>query len=128
MFKNFDEYFIYGEITTATDEWILGLNYDFDGITQAIEKTIDGSDNAILEGAVGINSLAQQFLATNPLGRLLNTPDDARKFRLIFEIAREDFFELQAIFSTNDVDKFWSIITHGASVQLSRRKPINIKK
>lgn len=126
--KNFDEYYVYGEITPNTIDLILGLNYDFDGTTQQVEKIIDGSDNDILEGAVGQNSLAQQSLAINPLGGLLVPPEDARKFRLIFEIAREDFFELQAIFSSNEVDRFWSIIAHGANSQLSRRKPINLKR
>ncbi len=126
--KNFDEYYVEGEITPAVDELTLGLNYDFDGVTQQIEEIIDGSDEDILEGSIGINSLAQQSLGINPLGGLLFPPEDARKFRVIFEIAREDFFELQAQFSTNDVDKFWSIIAHGASATLSPRKPINIKK
>lgn len=125
--KNFDEYYIELEITPATIDLILTLNYDFDGTTQAPELLIDGSDENFLEGAIGVNSLAQTSLATNPLGGLINPPSDARKYRRIFEIAKEDFFELQAIFAINDVDKFFSVIAHGANTQLSRRKPINIK-
>lgn len=125
--KNFDEYYIDGEITPNTTDLTCTLDYDFDGATQSIEKTIDGSNEDILEGSVGINSLAQQSLALNPLGGLLNPPSDARRFRAVFEIAKEDFFELRATFSTNEVDRYWAIIAHGANVQLSRRKPINIK-
>lgn len=126
--KNFDEYYVEGEITPSTTDLLLTLNYDFDGVIQKIEKEIDGSDESILEGSVAFNSLAQQSLAINPLGGLLNPPSDARKFRTILELAKEDFFELQASFETNDVDKFWSIISHGANVALSKRKPTNIKK
>lgn len=127
VLKTFDEYYVDGEISSSTYELNLILRYDFDGVTQEITKTIDGSNEDILEGSVGFNSLAQQSLAVNPLGGLLNPPEDARKFRVTFEIAKEDFFEIQAEFYTNDVDKYWAILTHGANVELSRRKPVNIK-
>ncbi len=126
--KNFDEYYVEGEITPATDELTLQIDYDFDGATQQIEEIIDGSDETILEGAVGFNSLAQQSSGTNPMGGLLNPPEDARKFRVVFEEAKEDFFEIRAIFSTNDVDKFWAIIAHGALVELSPRKATTTRK
>lgn len=127
VLKNFDEYHVEGEITTSTVDLELILRYDFDGITQQITKTIDGSNEDILEGQVGLNSLAQQSLAVNPLGGLLYPPEDARRFRVTFEIAKEDFFELQTEFYLNDVDKFFSILTHGANATMSKRKPINIR-
>ncbi len=126
--KCFDEFYVEGEITTNTTDLTLGLNYDYGGMTQQLEKTIDGSDTDILEGVLGFNSLAQQSLAVNPLGGLLNAPSDARKFRVLFEIAREDFNEIQDIYSTNEVDRYWAIIARGANVTLSPRKLINIKK
>lgn len=126
--KTFDEYYIDGEITSNTDDLTTEIKYDFDGATQTIERTIDGSDESILEGSVGMNSLAQQSLATNPMGGLLNPPSDARRFRVAFELAKEDFFERQVTFKTNDVDRYWAIIAHGGNDQLSPRKPTNIKK
>lgn len=126
--KTFDEYFAEGEITTATDDLLLTLNYDFGGATQSIERTIDGSDEDILEGNVGFNSLGQQSLGINPLGGLLNPPDDARKFNVTFEYARDDYRMLQAIFSTNDVDRYWAITAHGNNAKLSPRKNITHKK
>lgn len=127
VLKTFDEYYVEGEITPSTTELNFKLKYDYDGTTQNIDNVIDGSDEDILEGSVGFNSLAQQSLAVNPLGGLLNPPSDARKFRVVFEIAREDFYEIQAIFSTNDTDKYWSIISHGANAEISRRRNINIR-
>ena len=126
--KNFDEYYVEGEITPATSALSLILNYDYEGATQQLEKFIDGSDEDILEGNLGNNSLAQSSLAVNPLGGLLNPPSDARRFRVIFEIAKEDFHELQAKFSTNDVDKYFAITAHGANIQRSPRKDTIIKK
>jgi hypothetical protein len=127
VLKRFDEYYVEGEITPATKELELRLRYDFDGVTQSLTKIIDGSNEDVLEGKIGFNSLAQQSLAVNPLGGLLNPPTDARKFRCVFEIAPEDFFELQTEFYTNDIDKYWAILTHGSNAKLSRIKPINIK-
>jgi hypothetical protein len=125
--KNFDEYYAEGEITPSTTELSMILRYDYEGVTQEITKMIDGSNPRILEGQVGFNSLAQQSLAVNPLGGLLNPPTDTRKFRLIHEIAKEDFHELQVEFYTNDTDKYWAVYTHGGNIQLSKRKSINIK-
>lgn len=120
--KNFDEYFIEGEATFNTNDLLLTINYDFSGATQQLERTIDGSDLSILEGVIDFNSLAQQSLGINPLGGLLNPPSDTRKFRVVFEIAKEDFYQIQAIFSTNDVDRYWAITAHGPNVELSRRR------
>lgn len=126
--KNFDEYNVKGEISPNTKDLVMGLDYDFDGYTQIVQRTIDGTDEDILQGSVTNNSLAQSLLAQQPLGGLLTPPADARRFQVIFEIAKEDYFEVSAQFETNEVDRFWSIIEHGPNVQLSRRKPIHIKK
>lgn len=128
ILKNFDEYFVEGEITNNTTDLLMTLDYDYGGATQTTEKTIDGSDEDILEGNIGFNSLAQQSLAVNPMGGLLNPPSDARRFRVVFESPKEDFFEIQTTFSSNDVDLYWAIITHGANAEISRRKAINIRK
>lgn len=126
--KNFDEYYIEGEITSNTTALLLDLNYDFEGSTQQLEKTIDGSDEDILEGLVGANSLAQQSLTLNPLGGLLNPPSTARKFRVVFEIAKEDFHEIQDTYSTNDVDVYWAILRRGSNASLSARRDNSIRK
>lgn len=130
LLKNFDEYFVSGEITPATadEDLELRLRYDFGGSTQTVTKFIDGSDEDILEGNVGYSSLAQQSLAVNPLGGLLNPPSDTKKFTVCYEIAREDFLKLQPEFYSNGVDKYWAITVHGANTQISKRKIINLKK
>ncbi len=126
--KCFDEYFAEGEITPGTIDLMLTLNYDFGGATLVAERTINGSDEDILEGNVGFNSLGQQNLGVNPLGGLLNPPDDARKFNVVFEYAKEDIRMLQAIFSTNTIDAFWAITSHGSNATLSPRKNITHHK
>lgn len=128
LLKTLDEYYVEGEINTNTKDLLLSLLYDFDGVTQTLQRTIDGSDETILEGSVMNNSLAQSLLAGQPLGGLLSPPADARRFRIDFEMAREDFFELASRFETNDVDRYWSVIAQGSNATLSPRKPVQIKK
>lgn len=125
--KNFDEYFVEGEIGGST-QVLQTLYYDFGGMTQRTEHTIDGSDFDIVLETLLKTSLAQQPLGQQPLGGSTNAPADAAKFRVIFEQAREDFVEMQDTYETDDVDKFWSIISRGANAKLSRRQHVVIKK
>jgi hypothetical protein len=126
--KRFDEYFVEGEITPNTDDVLLTLNHDFGGVSYVAEQTIDGSDEDILEGSVGFNSLGQTSMGSNPLGGLINPPDDARKFSVTFEYPPSDVRMLQAIFSCNNVDRYFAVIAHGPNVTMSRRRDTTRKK
>lgn len=124
--KNFDEYFVEGEISPSTD-LLYTKYYDYGGNTQSIEKTINGDDLNILEETLANVALGQQPLGSNPLGGSVSAPEGSAKFRAIIEIAKEDFFEMQDIFETDDTDKYWSIIARGENAQMSNRQPINKK-
>lgn len=125
--KTFDEYYIEGEIVPNVIDLLWALDYDYQGSTLHSERYIDGSNSTILEGVSGLNSLAQSSLGQNPLGGLLNTPTNAQKFRVVFECAREDYFQIQPTFSTNEVDRYWSIIAHGPNATSSPRRATNIR-
>lgn len=126
--KNFDEYYVEGEIIASTNDCLIDLNYDYGGHTQILERTIDGTDEGILEEQVSFASLAQESLATDSLAGLLLPPVDARKFRVIFEYAKEDFHEIQAIISCNEVDRYVAILSHGPNVTLSPRRDTVIRR
>ncbi len=126
--KTFDEWYIEGEIIPSTIDLQLQLNYDFQGATQQVTRIVDGSDQSILEGALIGGSLGQKSLGSNPIGGLLSAPADARKFRVTFEFAREDFHEIQDSYSSNEVDRYWAIIARGPNVQLSSRRDTTIRK
>lgn len=128
VLKTFDEYAIDGEISPNTTDLLLSLKYDFDGATQIIQETINGTDADILEGSITNNALAQSLLAQQPLGGLLTPPADARRFRVVFEEAKEDYFELSATFETNDIDRYWAILAHGPNAALSPRRATTIRK
>jgi len=83
--KNFDEYYVEGEIT-PNSSIKMTLDYDYNGVTQTIERDINGDDEEILEGTIDFNSLAQQSLAVNPLGGFLTTTKKYSKERLILTL------------------------------------------
>jgi hypothetical protein len=126
--KCLDEYSVEGEVNPSTTDLITKLRYDFDGSTQEVDKTINGQDEDILLGTVVNASLGQNSLSTQPLGGSFTVPDNAKKFQVIFELAKEDFTLLQAEFSTNEIDRYWAIISHGGNVKMSPRKNTFIKK
>ena len=126
LLKNFDLYQIEGEISSQTNDLLMTLNYDFEGAIQVVERTINSTDEGLLLGFVPSDSLAQQPLGQKPIGGSLTVPSDAQRFRVIFELAREDFHELQTTFETNEVDRYWAITVHGGNVRLSNRRAINI--
>lgn len=126
LLKNFDEYFVEGEISAST-ELDLTLYYDYGGFTQSLTKSIDGGNFDTSEETLLTSSMAQQPPGSQPLGGAIEAPDGTLKFRAIIEIAKEDFFEMQAVFSTDDVDKYWAILAHGANARISTRQPINKK-
>lgn len=125
--KTFDELAIEGEISPSTTI-DLNINYDFGGRTAQVFKQIEGDDVDILLETLEATALAQQPLGQEPLGGSIDAPTNTAKFRVIFELSKEDFVEMQEIYSTNDVDKYWSIIARGANAQLSNRQNITIKK
>lgn len=125
--KNFDEHFTEGEISVSTD-LNLTINYDFKGETGTIERTIEGSDDGLLFGQIDLNSFGTNSLGTQPLGGDNEESVVANKFRVIFETTKTDFTEMQEVYETNDVDKFWSIISRGANAQISRRQNVEIKR
>ena len=128
LLKNFDEYMVEGYISPATKDLLLTLNYGYGGYTQILEKTIDGTDEDILEDFVSGVSLGQAPLGQEPIGGSASVPADSRKFSVNFEIARDDFNQIQAKFSTNEVDRYFAILSHGSNATLSRRRKITNKK
>lgn len=128
LLKNFDEFYIEGEITGQTDDLALTLNYGWEGTIQQLGKLIQGTDEDIMQEFSASVSMAQSSLATQPIAGSTTSPPDARRFAVTFEIAREDFDQLGITFSTNNTDRFWSIIASGPNVVASPRKRIGIKK
>ena len=125
--KTFDEWLTEGYIRANTILSLM-LNYDFDGFTQSLEFEIDGSDEDILFEAAGSGSLGDNPLGDIPLGDQPNESSQLPKFRIIHEMSREDFYEIQAIYSSDDIDRQWELLAHGGAIQFSKNQGIFLKK
>lgn len=128
VLKNFDEFYVDGEISPSTDDLLMTINYGYGGFIKSLDRTIDGTDLGLLQETLVNTSLAQQLLAQHPLGGLSVIPEETASFSVIFEIAKEDFDQIQVVFSSNELDRYWAISTYGPNVKISTRQPINIKR
>lgn len=126
--KTFDEFYVEGNISASTDDLKLTLRYDFGGATQEPDFIINGTDNSILYQSLEETSLGQQPLGQQPLGGATDEAPDLSRFRVIFEMPKEDFHELQEVFESNGVDKAWEIISSGGNVQMSPNRNTVIKQ
>lgn len=124
--KNFDEYFVEGEISPST-VITNTLLYNYGGNAQTLVNYLRGDDTSIIEETLEQASLGQSPLGVNPLGGITNVPAGTAKFRGIIEIAKEEFFEMQEVFETDETDQYWSIISRGTNAGMSSRQPVNKK-
>lgn len=120
--KNHDEFYVEGNISPSTDDLHLTLRYDFGGSTQETLHVIDGTNLDILEQTVEETSLGQQPLGTHPIGGVVQEPTELSRFRVIFEMPKEDFHELQEVYESDGVDKSWEIIASGGNTKISPNK------
>ena len=122
------EWFSEGYIAANTD-LTLTLNYEIDGASSSIVKTIDGApgQNTIFLANFG-NPIGQEPLGGEPLGGPTTAAEDVNKFRIIHEMAPLDYYEIQAVYSTNDIDQKWELLAFGSDVQLSNSDNFEIKQ
>ena len=125
--KTFDEWFSEGYISSNTT-LTLGLKYDFGGFTSIVEKEISGNDDTIIFATTTDNSLGKNPIGQLPIGSITDSPSDLPKFRVIHELERQDFYELSALYQTDDVDAQWQILCCGGNVELSTADNNEIKQ
>lgn len=124
--KSFDEFYSEGYIT-SNSELTLTLRFDWLGTTQELSEIIQGDDTDIVIEPVGSESLAVNPLGTKSLGgeeEGVGLP----KFRIISTFPRENFFEYQPIYSSDEVDYTWEVIGFGPQVSISDQKATFITK
>jgi len=125
-YKVFSRYYSEGYLQSNT-ELTLTLNYDFGGAAQQVEKTILGTDSDLLFVPDVSNALGDNPLGDVPIGQL-NETIDFPKFRTTHQLANRDFFELQTIYSSNNVDQRWQILAHGPNAIQSKNSPTKISR
>lgn len=116
--KSFDQYYSEGEILAGT-KINLSLLYDFGGSTQVIQKVIDGEDPGIVQEDVNLSSLGQSSFGTQPLGGSAVEPADKLRYRVVFDLPKEDYYQLAEQYETEQVDAYFGIVSRGPNAQLS---------
>ncbi len=126
ILKVLDEWITEGYISANT-KLVLRLKYDYGGSTQVLEKEINGADSDILFEPTLEASLGDSPLGDHPLGDELEISGNP-KFKIINEFPVQDFFEIQAIYETDDIDQQWEIICSGGNIRPSQNQPNWLKK
>jgi len=130
LLKQFDGWYIEGYIAENT-KILHELNYDYRGHTALLSKTIDGSDTDIVFGKspAGL-SLGTEILGEEGLGGATESNPDSGlvKFRVIQEFELVDFFEVQEVFTSSNIDQRWQLLASGPDVTLTPNKPNFIKQ
>lgn len=125
--KCFDEFFVEGEISKNTTALTQKLNYEFGGALQQTNNVIDGSNTNLLYENLELMGIGQPPLGGQTNGGAINEVEAKAKFRVIFEIAQEDFYEIQEVYETDGVDLAWSIISRGPNATISPRRDTQIR-
>jgi hypothetical protein len=120
--KCFDEFFVEGEISKNTTALSLKLNYELGGALQNVLKYIDGSNPKLIYDNLELMGIGQPPLGGQTNGGAINEIEAISKFRVIVEIAKEDFYEIQEVYETDGVDLAWSILSRGPNATISPRK------
>lgn len=123
--KNYNAFYTEGYLTSNT-KLTVTWNYDFGGSTSQQSDTISGIDPKILFNSVGDGSLGKQPLGEYPIGSIFNAPSNIPKFRKISTMIRQNYYEYQAVFSSNDVDQQWEILAFGPAQVMASELPTDI--
>jgi len=125
--KGFDEFYSEGKISPNT-KLILSVNYDFGGSETIAKKNISGLDKDILFGSTIDSSIGKNSLGKEPIGSTTDTQESLVKFRQINEMVPTDFYEMQVIYESDQIDGQWEILAFGNNVKKSTSIQRLIKK
>lgn len=125
--KNFDEWYTEGYLSSNT-LLNLSLEYDFNGYTSTVEKTIRGDDDTILFGAAVDASIGKNPLGSQPLGGQTEEVSVLSKFRLKNELKKQDFYEVGVSYESNEIDNQWELLAFGGNIKTSSIDDTSIKQ
>jgi hypothetical protein len=125
--KSEDAHYTEGYISSNTALTCV-LKYDFGGFTSIVEETIDGADDDIIfstsvDGSIGKNPIGEQ-----PIGGITDSISNTPKFRVIHDLVKQNYYERQVQYSSNDVDQQWEILAYGSNATLSPDNQFAIRK
>lgn len=114
--KFFTEWFTEGYIAANTTLNIK-LLYDFNGFTTIANNEIVGAtDKKYVFVSESGGNLGKQNLGKQKLGGI-SSGNDLNKFRKIHELNPNNYYELQPIYFSDDVDFRWEILSFGGDIK-----------
>ena len=113
--KDFDEWYTEGYISSNA-KLTLSLNFEYQGSRGVLEYEIDGNNDDILYSSSIDSSLGKNPLGSEPMGSTTDAIDDLAKFRSVNNIKKAAFFEVQATYSSNEVNSQWKLLASGPNV------------
>lgn len=116
--KCFDQYYSEGEVAPGT-QISLNLYYDFGGATQVINKVVNGEDGGIVQEDINLSSLGQSSFGQQPLGGSSVEPSNKLRYKVIFDIPMEDYYQIAEEYITEAVDAYFAVISRGPNAGLS---------
>lgn len=123
--KNMNAVYVEGYISSNTT-LVLGIKNDFGGSTSVQSFDILGTDSSILFETVSDASLGKYPLGKNPLGSVTDSVSGLPKFRVFRTFPRQDMFEYQIFFQSNDVDQQWEVLAVGDNANTAGALPSQI--
>lgn len=114
---------------SQSTELSLTLKYEFGGGLSAVTRELGTLENRNLFYSSSDGSLGKWPLGSQPLGGLTDAIDDLPKVRAIAETTKNglDFYELQPVYSSNQLDGRWQLAAFGGNVRLSSVAGVDIK-
>lgn len=109
--------------TTVT----LTLKYDFGGYTSILDKSIGNMEERFVFATESDGSLGKWPLGSQPLGSITDSVMDLEKVRVIHQYDAIDYYEIQTVYSSDDVDQRWALLATGGNVRASQSDNQDIK-
>lgn len=106
----------------------LTLKYDFGGVN-AIQNYLipSGLDSRFVFATIADGSLGKYPLGNKPLGSVTDTVDDLKKIKIIHEMKRNDYYEIQTQYSSYAEDQQWQLLATGGNVLQASQDNQDIK-
>lgn len=125
--KFFNKFYTEGYISTNAN-LTMTVNYDFGGFSGNYSTALFGTNPHIIFNKITDGSLGRNNLGDEPIGQILNLSQQPAnpKFRSINTFPPVHNFEYQIVYSSNEVDYYWSLLRFGPAIGPASALPVEI--
>lgn len=120
--KDFDKYFVELYITSNTTVY-LKLIFEYLGAKKVLSYPFRGTERKFLFTPDAEASLGVSSLGVNPLGGIVDVPENFLKYRRFKKVTPVTYFEMQTRFEAEDIDAQFQVLCHGSNAELSKISP-----